>query len=64
MRMDGATHTSDRRAGISKQAISANGSIHLNSHIVIDDEFLSCRSSVRRFRRGEVIAGAGVLVDT
>lgn len=62
--MDGATHTSDRRAGIGKPAISANGSIHLNSRIVIDDEFLSCRSSVRRFRRGEVIAGAGVLVDT
>ncbi|CAK09309.1 putative FNR/CRP family transcriptional regulator [Rhizobium johnstonii 3841] len=64
MRMDGATHASDRRAGIGKPAISANGGIHLNSRIVIDDEFLSCRSSVRRFRRGEIIAGAGVLVDT
>nr|KPN27584.1 Crp/Fnr family transcriptional regulator [Rhizobium brockwellii] len=62
--MDGATHASDRRAGIGKAAISANGGIHLNSRIVIDDEFLSCRSSVRRFRRGEIIAGAGVLVDT
>ncbi|AHF85355.1 Crp/Fnr family transcriptional regulator [Rhizobium leguminosarum bv. trifolii WSM1689] len=62
--MDGATHASDRRAGIGKAAISANAGIHLNSRIVIDDEFLSCRSSVRRFRRGEIIAGAGVLVDT
>ena len=62
--MDGLTHASDRRAGIGKAAVPANGGIHLNSRIVIDDEFLSCRSSVRRFRRGEVIAGAGVLVDT
>ncbi|MBX4910538.1 MULTISPECIES: Crp/Fnr family transcriptional regulator [Rhizobium] len=61
--MDGITHASDRRIGISKGAISASGGIHLNSRIVIDDEFLSCRSSVRRFRRGEIIAGAGVLVD-
>jgi CRP-like cAMP-binding protein len=28
-----------------------------------DDEFPFCRSSVGSFRRGEVIAGAGVLVD-
>ncbi|WP_064697468.1 Crp/Fnr family transcriptional regulator [Rhizobium aegyptiacum] len=62
--MDGITHASDRRLGISKAAISANAGIHLNGRIVVDDEFLSCRSSIRRFRRGEIIAGAGVLVDT
>ena len=61
--MDGVTHASDRRAGIGKPTISASGGIHLGSRIVLDDEFLSCRSSVRRFRRGEVIAGAGVLID-
>ncbi|ANK87013.1 MULTISPECIES: Crp/Fnr family transcriptional regulator [unclassified Rhizobium] len=60
--MDGITHASDRRPGISKAAISASGT-HLNSRIVIEDDFLSCRSSIRRFRRGEIIAGAGVLVD-
>lgn len=29
-----------------------------------DDEFVFCRSSVRTFRRGEVIAMAGVRIDT
>ncbi|EJZ17572.1 Crp/Fnr family transcriptional regulator [Rhizobium sp. Pop5] len=62
--MDGVTHVSDRRSGLGKAGIPAGGGIHLSSRIVLDDDFLSCRSSVRRFRRGEVIAGAGVLVDT
>ena len=64
MRMDGLTHVSDRRSGIDRVGIPAGGGIHLNSRIVLDDEFLSCRSGIRRFRRGVVIAGAGVLVDT
>jgi CRP/FNR family cyclic AMP-dependent transcriptional regulator len=61
MRMDGTTQTRDYR--LAKTAISVVEGIQLSSGIVLDDEFPFCRSSVRSFRRGEVIAGAGVLVD-
>jgi CRP/FNR family cyclic AMP-dependent transcriptional regulator len=47
--MDGAVQTRDYRLA--------------NAAISLADEFPFCRSSVRSFRRGEVIAGAGVLID-
>ena len=57
--MDGAPHTRDYRDA--KAAISVVEGIQQYSGI--DDEFPFCRSSVRSFRRGEFIAGAGVLAD-
>ncbi|WP_436119511.1 Crp/Fnr family transcriptional regulator [Phyllobacterium sp. LjRoot231] len=59
--MDGATQTRDYR--VVKAAIPVVEGIQPSSGAVSDDEFPFSRSSVRSFRRGEVIAGAGVLVD-
>jgi CRP/FNR family transcriptional regulator, cyclic AMP receptor protein len=59
--MEGASHT--RGCGLTKSVIAvveaAQPGVATQSH----DEFPFCRSSVRCFRRGEVIAGAGVLGD-
>ncbi len=59
--MDGAPYTPDSRDA--RTAISAVGSIQQCSDIVLDDETPFCHSSVRSFRRGEFIVGAGVLAD-
>ena len=59
--MDGATHTHDCRVGIAKAAIPEG--IQLSNRSVPDDEFSFCHSNARSFQRGEIIAGAGVLVD-
>ncbi len=48
---------------VAKAAITAAEAIWPSNSAVSDDEFPFSRSSVRSFRRGEVIAGAGVLVD-
>jgi len=61
--MDGATHTQDCRVGIAKAAVPVVEGIQLSNGSVPDDEFSFCRSSARSFNRGDVIAGAGVLVD-
>jgi CRP/FNR family transcriptional regulator, cyclic AMP receptor protein len=61
MRMDGATHTHDCRVGIVKAAVPEG--IQLSNRSVPDDEFSFCHSNARSFQRGEIIAGAGVLVD-
>ena len=61
--MDGATHTQDCRVGIAKAAVPVAEGIQLSNGSVPDDEFSFCRSSARSFNRGDVIAGAGVLVD-
>ena len=59
--MDAATQTRDSR--VAKAAILVVEGIWPSSNAVSDDEFPFCRSSVRSFRRGETIAGAGVLLD-
>ena len=61
--MDGATHTQDCRVGVTKAEIRIADVIPLSNGIVLNDEFAFCRSSARSFHRGDVIAGAGVLVD-
>ena len=61
--MDGATHTHDYRVGVAKAVGSIVEGIQLSNGIGSDDEFPFCPSSARSFQRGEIIAGAGVLVD-
>jgi CRP/FNR family transcriptional regulator, cyclic AMP receptor protein len=63
MRMDGATQTRDYRVAAGKAALSVVPDTSLNNRILSDDDFPFCRATVRNFRRGELIAGAGVFVD-
>lgn len=54
------------RAGVARigEAITCeSGPIDYVAKADLDHEFPFCRSSVRKFRRGDVIAGAGVLID-
>ena len=66
--MDGAISIKDSRieggaARISETVTCGPVGIVYGGRPDLDHEFPFCRSSVRKFRRGEVIAGAGVVID-
>jgi len=45
------------------EAVTCGSGAEYGGRADLDHEFPFSRSSVRKFRRGEVIAGAGVLID-
>ncbi|RUM09969.1 Crp/Fnr family transcriptional regulator [Rhizobium fabae] len=65
--MDGLISTRDNRAGRVAarmgEAVTCGSGAEYGGRADLDHEFPFSRSSVRKFRRGEVIAGAGVLID-
>lgn len=66
--MDGAIGIRDQKsiggtARIAESITRVPGSMGGSGRVSQDPEFPFSRSSVRKFRRGDVIAGAGVLID-
>ncbi|MFS2176991.1 Crp/Fnr family transcriptional regulator [Rhizobium pisi] len=65
--MDGLISTRDNRTGRGAarmgEAVACGSGAEYGGRADLDHEFPFSRSSVRKFRRGEVIAGAGVLID-
>lgn len=55
--------TSGSAARTGEAVTSGVGRIEYGGRADLDQEFPFCRTSVRKFRRGDVIAGAGVLID-
>ncbi|RUM22976.1 Crp/Fnr family transcriptional regulator [Rhizobium vallis] len=65
--MDGVISIRDNRTGRNTarigDGVTCGSAVQYGGRADLDHEFPFSRSSVRKFRRGEVIAGAGVLID-
>jgi len=67
-RMDGAISIRDNKTGagaarVGEAVTSGPADVIYGGRGDLDHEFPFCRSSVRKFRRGDVIAGAGDAID-